>query len=922
MERIYQMAERPLLIFPEPQILQRDKPKGRLIPQSYHIPGFKRQKDRLTPQFESMFKSFITDSPGGIEPEYVLVLETVGKIEDFERAVRAIKGLEWLAEIDSEELPPDEDYYQKFKVGKRFFSEKIETIDANQSNQIYEALKKNDFIDKDNYVTDKPIENFSKYIPSEFSEVSEEIIKALKEGILGSKSEVLSGRLFLSMSNRQAMKELLSLWQSWDDPKKRFKRGYGKWREIFKQLKSIRPWDTQDRLRDTGVIEFWEEELKIKKGTASKINFEIELWYRKDAKKRKDAQDKIEGLILEEKGNIIAACEIDSIRFHSLKAALPPENIDKILDNKYTKLFTSYDVMFFRPQGQCAVKKYPEGETGDFLEGTTSGDPVVAILDGAPLANHTLLENRLLLDDPDDFSSDYLANERKHGTAIASLICHGELDANEPSLARPVYIRPIMRPDKNDINSPRREHIPDNIFMEDIIERSVRRIFEGENNEPPVAPTVKVINLSIGDASRMFFRQLSPAARLLDWLSYKYQVLFCVSAGNISTPFKLEKDEMELKSLPDEELIRHTMSKIHTDIRNRKLIAPAESINSLTVGALHSDYSNPDYIGNRIDILPTYILPSPISTHGHGFRVSIKPEIYIPGGKQLYSWSLDNTYIVENFSMAPGQKVATTPLTPGETNRHVYTRGTSNSSALASRGAAQIFEILDELREKNDYNIPEEKIAILLKTLLAHSASWGESQNLLEKCLKNNNNAGQFKKILSRYLGFGIPNIQRVLECTAQRATAIGFGEINKDEKHEFRLPLPTGLSGSSEMRRLTITLAWFSPVNPDNRKFRKANLSFEPPQEKIGVSRKEVDWQQVKNGTIQHEILEGKESISHEDDAQLVIPVVCRDDAGTLDETVHYGLAVTLEVSEKIDIQVYEEIREKLKVPIKIQEE
>jgi hypothetical protein len=718
------------------------------------------------------------------------------------------------------------------------------------------------------------------------------------------------------------MEKLLSLWKSWDDPKKKFKRGYGKWKEIFNHLKTIRPWDIQDRLRDTGILEYWHEELDTKKGTESKINFEIELWYRRIPNRRKEAKKKIEELILEEKGNVIAACEIDSIRFHSLKAELPPEGIEKVLSHEYTKLFTSYDVMFFRPGGQCVVEKYPDGETGDFLKGTTSGEPVVAILDGAPFANHTLLENRLIVDDPDDFSSDYLANERKHGTAIASLICHGELDANESPLTRPVYMRPIMKPDENDFNSPRREHIPDYIFMEDIIERSVRRIFEGENNELPVAPTIKVINLSVGDASRMFFNQLSPAARLLDWLSYKYQVLFCVSAGNINTPLKLEMNETEVKSLPDEELIKHAMSKINSDIRNRRLFAPAESINSLTVGAFHSDRSNPDYIGNRIDILPTHNLPSPISAHGHGFRSSIKPEIYIPGGKQLYSYSLNNTYNIANSPLAPGQKVATTPVNPGETNRHVYTRGTSNAAALATRSAAQIFEVLNELREKSDYNIPEEKIAILLKTLLAHSASWGKSQQLLEECLKNINNARQFKKTISRYLGFGIPNIQKVLECTAQRASAIGFGEIKKDEKHKFRLPLPPGLSDSNEMRRLIITLAWFSPVNPDNRKFRKANLSFDPPKDDIGVARKEVDWQQVKNGTIQHEILEGEEIKDYEDGAEMIIPVVCRDDTKTLDENVHYGLAVTLEVSEGIDISVYEEIKERIKVPIKIQEE
>jgi len=113
----------------------------------------------------------------------------------------------------------------------------------------------------------------------ELSGLSHEIILILKEKILESKNARLTGRLFLSMSNRQAMEELLSLWRSWDEPGQWFKKGYGKWKEIFKYLKTIRQWDIRDRLRDTGVLGYWEEELEIKKGTASKINFEIELWY-------------------------------------------------------------------------------------------------------------------------------------------------------------------------------------------------------------------------------------------------------------------------------------------------------------------------------------------------------------------------------------------------------------------------------------------------------------------------------------------------------------------------------------------------------------------------------------------------------------------------------------------------------------------
>ena len=67
-----------------------------------------------------MLESFITDSTAGIEPEYVLVLETTGKIDNFERAVRAVPGLEWLAEIDTDEIEADDDFYEIAKIHRPF----------------------------------------------------------------------------------------------------------------------------------------------------------------------------------------------------------------------------------------------------------------------------------------------------------------------------------------------------------------------------------------------------------------------------------------------------------------------------------------------------------------------------------------------------------------------------------------------------------------------------------------------------------------------------------------------------------------------------------------------------------------------------------------------------------------------------------
>jgi hypothetical protein len=96
-------------------------------------------------------------------------------------------------------------------------------------------------------------------------------------------------------------------------------------------------------------------------------------------------------------------------------------------------------------------------------------------------------------------------------------------------------------------------------------------MFEDEGGESPVAPTVKIINISICDPTRVFFYQLSSCAKLLDWLSEKHQELFCVSAGNIKSDINLDKPEAELNHLDDEELTKHTLKKIHGDIRNRRL---------------------------------------------------------------------------------------------------------------------------------------------------------------------------------------------------------------------------------------------------------------------------------------------------------------------------------------------------------------
>ena len=256
------------------------------------------------------------------------------------------------------------------------------------------------------------------------------------------------------------------------------------------------------------------------------------------------SQNYVNNLINQNGGNLLGQCIIEEIAYHALLAELPRNRITEIINNPITELVKCDNIMFFRPAGQMSSGEVPEVGDMENMEfappppPAPEGDPVVAVLDGLPLVNHNALSGRVYIDDPDDYANDYSAAERVHGTAMASLVVNGDLLNPIPS-TKPVYLRPIMKPNVKDFNFPRSECIPDNVMPVDLIHRAVRRMFEGEGDQPPASPHVKIINLSIGDPSRHFIREMSPLARLLDLLSFEYQVLFIVSAGNHANPISL-----------------------------------------------------------------------------------------------------------------------------------------------------------------------------------------------------------------------------------------------------------------------------------------------------------------------------------------------------------------------------------------------
>ena len=851
------MPERPLLILPDPgePLPRRKKSGGGGTP---HLPSRQRQAERLAPRFQALQRAMearrvrLQTESHDLVPEEAVVLETVGTVENFVRAVEQIPGMEWLAEIEKEDILPDEDFFERSTKGEPR--------------------------------RDKP----------------------------------LGGRLFMVFLNQDALAQMLSLWKAWQESG-RLSRGQGSWGAVFRRLRDVRVWGAKDRLHETGVLDDWRE--RVARGEEV-VPCEIELWHRGTSRQRRDALDRVVGLVADRSGRVVEQVAIDEIAYQALLVQLPVAFVGSLLDegDSNIALVQCEQIQFFRASGQMAVTLTEHGQEEDreaLADEPTIGTPVVALLDGLPLQAHRRLRGRLVIDDPDGVEEHYPASRRRHGTAMASLIVHGDLAAREAPLRRPLYVRPILRPDPRDWYN-NDEVVAENTLVVDVLHRAVRRMFEGEGEEPAAAPNVAVINLSIGIRDRPFDQALSPLARLLDWLAWRYKVLFVVSAGNHPHRIRLPSGAGEVASMSADEVQRAVVRSVTFDGRNRRLLSPAEAVNALTAGAVHKDASTGTPPPRWRDPYQGTELPSPVSAQGMGYRRAIKPDLLTSGGRVVVQEPVQSLQDVESGldvyrgTLAPGQLVATPGVTAGAEAGTLHARGTSNAAALVSRAAGSLYEVLDELRgDAGGEMIDGVPRAVWLKALVTHGADWNAAGDTLGGILDGQGNSRQIKAYVTRLLGYGAVEIERVRECTESRVTAISAGSLEEDSSHVHRFPLPASLSGWRGYRRLTITLAWLSPVNPRHRNWRRAQLWFSPLTNELRVDRAQADWQTVQRGTLQHEILEGESSGEFVQGANLEIQVSCRADAGALEERIPYALVTTIEVAGDLWVSnIYDEVR------------
>ncbi len=825
-------------------------------------PGARRQGERLTPQFRQLVEAFeaerarfAADMPDEVDPALVVVFDLAGSVKDFRNAIDRIEGLEFLSELLGDRADPDDDFH-------------------------------------------------------------------MTERNKGRTDGAVPHSLYLVMSNARAIDELLRLFELWkQDQSVTFTHGLGKFKAAFEQLTAIRRWGPEDRIRETGLLVHWQETLDLIGQSTSPVVVEVELWHRRSAEARTAAEAHVERVVADSGGRVLDRSQIGEIGYHALLVELPIQQVQTVLNNGAgsIRLLTTDEVMFvspFTPMSIAPPTLDPVDEVRLPPGVRVNGLPRIALLDGLPFPNHDALTGRLVIDDPDRVGEDYPVSSRNHGTAMASLILHGDLSMREEPLDRPLYVRPIMRPHEFAASN---EQVIPNRLLTDLLHRAVKRIAEGEGGRDAIAPSVRIVNLSIGAQARALVRRMSPVGRLLDWLAHSYNLLFVVSAGNYLAPITIPVD-----AAGDPATARSAATRaVYDATMLRGILPPGDALNALTIGATHDDGFGDINVPDTAWDITDQGAPAHYSATGPGVDRSVKPDIYHVGGRALYtrpviqpgsdSVSID---LAQSATTGPGLRVAA-PGRRGATNTTAFTTGTSNATALVTREADRLFDILEAAPPSaGDDPLPDAQYhPLLVRALLAHASGWGQWGTRLRGELGLSNQ--QARRHLTALLGYGGLDTARLGGAATNRAVLIAGGHIARDQRHTYELPLPPSLRSRAEWHRFTITLAYMVPTVGHLTRYRGAKVYFATPDTNLAAGdRIDAEHNTVRRGSLQHEIVEGAGAMVFGDGGAYPIHIECMDDAQRLraGNRVRYALVVSIETAVETSTTIHEEVRARLR--------
>lgn len=277
--------------------------------------------------------------------------------------------------------------------------------------------------------------------------------------------------------------------------------------------------------------------------------------------------------------------------------------------------------------------------------------------------------------------------------------------------------------------------------------------------------------------------------------------LFFISSGNVHP--------MELNNSPYPDV------NILHGVEN-----PGQSWNAITVGAFSNDISISSLAYKGCEPVADIGELSPYSSTSKLWndKWPIKPEILLDGGNMVTNGS-DFSECEDLSLLTTSKETLTRPLTT------IW--GTSSATAQASWMASQIY---------NEYPDIWPETA---RALLIHSANWTEK---MIKQFRTNEKKTEGIKQLLRTCGYGIPNLEKAIECANNSVNLVIQSELQPFEKgkmnemHIHKIPWPKDvLQSLGEVdAKLKVTLSYFIEPGPgeigwkDKYRYPSCGLRFD----------------------------------------------------------------------------------------------
>ncbi len=540
---------------------------------------------------------------------------------------------------------------------------------------------------------------------------------------------------------------------------------------FFDAIDGLRPLEASDRITP-------ELQMAIDAEPGLTMRLDVECWHPGDRDIALEWLAEVSAVIHDLGGRVADRLVHDGVGLLLVRAYL---DSDRISDLAELDTVARVDVLPFPilslPELFQSADELPRVELPD------RDAPIVGVVDSGVASAHPLLAGAVLMADGVGTGIDDGEDQHGHGTMVAALILHGEVDM---ALSRGLALAPLCQ-----IVSARVLDRDSNFPDEDLWERDLIEAIEWCANQGAT-----IINLSIGDGRTPFRppRQLSAAA-VVDEIVRRRGLVMVISTGNVSPgDYLTDFDEQSAVTYPVALLASE-----HAGILDPGTSMLALTVGGMTTAAAATGLSSRESLTRLPMGSPGW--PSPFTRRGPGPGGAVKPELVHRAG----------TLGIESGRLT-GRDAELSVISAGigSSRPLAYDIGTSFSAPLVTRVAAAV---------KARFPLFSANQIRSLVLISAEETGFGED-------LKVERESDRLDAV-RRLTGFGSPSISRATESTSHRVVLVADDAIPINGVHIYELPMPSSFYEPGGTRGIEVALAFDPPTRARRLDYMASRMEF-----------------------------------------------------------------------------------------------